>query len=280
MTRFIDCHVHPPVAEFMEGPFAPFLPGVEAHLGRELPTMTVDELAEHYQSREGKAVLLAWDAQTATRRPPFTGSQVAAMVADHPDVFVGFGSVDPNKGAAAVAGIHETARLGLRGLKFHPPAQRFSPADRSVYPLWEMAEALGLPVLVHTGYTVVGAGMPGGAGVELRFADPMLMDRVAADFPDLRIVLAHPSWPWQEEAIAVARHKTNVYLDLSGWPPSYFTESLVEAISGPLRERTLFGSDFPFLTPDEWLEGFEKLALPDEVARRILHDNAAELLGL
>jgi uncharacterized protein len=280
VTGFIDVHVHPPVPEMLDGPLAPFLPGIEAELGRTIEPMTVDELAEHYRSRSGRAVLLAWDAETATRRTPLAGRTVAEMVSRHPDVFVGFGSVDPHKGASAVAGVHETARLGLRGLKFHPPAQRFSPSDRMAYPIWDVAASHGLPVLIHTGFTTVGVGMRGGGGVELRFADPMLVDRVAADFPDLRIVLAHPSWPWQDAALAVARHKENVYLELSGWSPATFTEALLDAVRGPLAERTLFGSDFPFMSPDAWLTDFEKLEMPEDVARRILHDNAAELLDL
>lgn len=280
MSRFIDVHVHPPVAGFLDGAFAPFLSGVEKQFGRAFAEMTVDEIAEHYRSREGRAVILAWDAESATGRRPFGSARVAKMVAQHPDVLLGFGSVDPHKGAAAVAGVFEAARLGMLGLKFHPPAQRFSPADRMAYPVWEAAAGCGLPVLVHTGYTAMGAGAPGGGGVELRFADPMLMDQVAVDFPDLRIILAHPSWPWQDQALAVARHKPNVYLELSGWSPALFTESLLQAIRGPLSERTLFGTDFPFLTPDKWLGDFEKLDMPEDIARRILHDNAAELLGL
>jgi uncharacterized protein len=280
VTRFIDFHVHPPVPEFLEGAFAPFLPGMEREFGRTFETVSVDELAEHYRSRDGRAVLLAWDAESATRRRPLTNARVAAMVDQHPDVLIGFGSVDPHKGAAAVAGVYEAARLGLRGIKLHPPAQRFSPSDRLAYPVWDAASATGLPVLVHTGYTAMGAGELGGRGVELRYGDPMLMDRVAADFPDLRIVLAHPSWPWQDQALAVARHKANVYLELSGWSPALLTEPLIQAIRGPLAERTLFGTDFPFITPDKWLGDFEKLDMPEDVARRILHDNAAELLGI
>lgn len=280
MTRFIDVHVHPPLAEFLEGAFAPFIDGLRAEFRSEIPAQTIDEIANHYRSLDGMAVLLAWDAERATRRPAFTGARVAELVAQHPDVFVGFGSVDPLNGAAAVAGVHGAIRLGLKGLKFHPPAQRFSPADRRVYPVWEAAESLRLPVLIHTGYTAMGAGMPGGGGIELSYGDPTLVDRVAVDFPNLQIVLAHPSWPWQEQAIAMAQHKANVHLELSGWSPSRFPASLVEAIKGPLTHKTLFGTDYPFLTPERWIASFEKLGFTDEATQRILRDNASELLGL
>lgn len=278
--KFVDVHVHPPLEEFLSGAFGPFIEGLRAEFQTEIPAMTVDEIAALYRSLDGVAVLLAWDAERATGRPALRNARIAELVAEHPDVFVGFGSVDPLNGAAAVAGVHESARLGLKGLKFHPPAQRFSPADRRVYPMWEAAAGLGLPVLVHTGYTAMGAGIPGGGGIELAYGDPMLIDRVAVDFPDLKIILAHPSWPWQDEAIAIARHKANVHLELSGWSPSRFPESLIEAIKGPLVERTLFGTDFPFLTPERWIKSFAKLGLSDEATQRILRDNAVELLGL
>jgi hypothetical protein len=280
VTRFIDLHVHPPVPEMMDGAFGPYIDGMRTYFDRELPVMLEQEIADHYRERDGRAVLLAWDAQTATGQRPLTNEFVARMVKEHPDVFLGFGSVDPLRGAAAVAGVHQAARLGMHGLKFHPPAQRFSPSDRRVYPVWDVAQALGLPVLVHTGYTAMGAGLPGGGGIELAYGDPMALDRVAADFPDLTIVLAHPSWPWVEQGIAVARHKQNVWLELSGWSPKLFPDSLREAIRGPLADRTVFGSDFPFLTPDKWLADFDALGFPDDVAEKIVLKNAERLLGL
>ena len=280
MTRFVDFHVHPPLQEFLDGAFGPYIEGLRAEFDADISAMTIDEIADHYRSLDGVAVLLAWDAERATGRPAFTSARVAELVAEHPDVFVGFGSVDPVNGAAAVAGLHEAARLGLKGLKFHPPAQRFSPADRRWYPVWEAAASFGLPVLIHTGYTALGAGLPGGGGIELAYGDPTLVERVAVDFPSLKVVLAHPSWPWQEQAIAIARHKANVYLELSGWSPSRFPESLIEAIKGPLVERTLFGTDFPFLTPERWMKSFERLGFSDEATDRILRANAVELLGL
>ncbi|NIR40292.1 MAG: amidohydrolase family protein, partial [Actinobacteria bacterium] len=80
-----------------------------------------------------------------------------------------------------------------------------------------------LVVSVHTGYTDLGSGRPGGGGVDLAYADPVRVDRVAADFPDLRLVLAHPGWPWQDELLAVAMHKPNVWLEFSGRSPSLLT---------------------------------------------------------
>lgn len=280
MTRFIDLHVHPPVAEFLEGPFAPFVAGLARHHGAAIRPMSLHDLAAHYRDRDGRAVLLAWDAETATRRRPLSNATVAGFVADHPDVFLGFGSVDPQKGAAAVADVHEARRLGLRGLMVHPAVQRFSPSDRMAYPVWETAEALGLPVLVHSGFTSVGAGETGGSGIQLAHADPLHVDKMAAEFPSLQIVLVHPSWPWTDVAVAVAVHKGNVYLELSGWPPDRLPDVLLDRLDGPLADRVLFGTDFPITTPDAWMEAWNRAGFSEALTRAVLHDNAARLLGL
>ena len=108
----------------------------------------------------------------------------------------------------------------------------------------------------------------------------MLIDDVAADFPDLAIVMAHPSVPWQDEAISIATHKANVHIDLSGWSPKYFPPQLVRAANSFLQGKVLFGSDFPLLTPQRWLRDFEQLDIKPEVRPMILKRNAARLLDL
>ena len=169
---------------------------------------------------------------------------------------------------------------GVRGFKFHPSLQAFEPNDTRFYPLYEALQELGVPALFHTGQTGIGAGLPGGRGIKLRYSAPMLLDDVAADFPDLTIVMAHPSVPWQDEAISIATHKANVYIDLSGWSPKYFPPQLVRAANGLLKRKVLFGSDFPVITPDRWLADFAQLDIKDEVRPLILKDNAARVLGL
>lgn len=242
--------------------------------------MSGDQIADYYRELDGQAVLLGWDAETATGLHPFSNKAVAELVHAHPDVFVGFGSVDPHKGAAAVLGVGEAAKAGLVGLKFHPSAQRFDPADDAVFPIYEEAQAYGLTLLFHTGVTALGAGMPGGAGIRHRFAHPIHLDDVAAQFPSLNIVMAHPSAPWQSEAIAFAIHKPNLYLELSGWSPRLFDEELLAAIRGPLRDRVLFGTDFPFITPDRWLKAWAQLEMDEDITTAVLFGNAQRLLGI
>jgi len=172
------------------------------------------------------------------------------------------------------------AEHGVRGFKFHPNIQAFFPNERLAYPFYEVIEAAGLPVLFHTGHSGIGSGMPGGGGIRLKYSNPMHVDDVAVDFPGLTIVLAHPSFPWQDEAISVALHKQQVYIDLSGWSPKYFPPQLVRYANTQLRERVLFGSDFPLITPDRWLADFAQADFKDEVRPLILKENAARLLGL
>ena len=279
MTAFIDMHCHPPVRAYLEGPFAPYLEQVEDVFKRPVAVMEPEELADFYRGLDGRAVLLGWDAETATGCRPFTSADVAALVDLAPEVFIGFGGVDPHK-PDAVEAVGAAADLGMVGLKFHPSVQRFDPADPAHLPIFARAAEHGLVCLFHTGYTALGSGMAGGAGVETSFANPMRLDTLAARIPELRIVAAHPSWPWQDEAIATARHKPSVWLELSGWSPRLFPATLLDAVTGELGERALFGSDFPFITPQKWIGDWERLGVEAEVTRRILHDNAAALLGL
>jgi predicted TIM-barrel fold metal-dependent hydrolase len=196
-------------------------------------------------------------------------------------VLIPFASIDPAKGKL---GAREARRLvesfGIRGFKFHPSMQGFFPNDRSAYVLYEAIAEAGVPALFHTGQTGVGAGMPGGNGIRLKYSNPMYLDDVAADFPDMPIILAHPSFPWQEEALAVATHKPNVYIDLSGWSPKYFPEILVRYCNTLLKHKVLFGSDWPVITPDRWLNDFEKIDIKPEVRPLILKQNAVRLLKL
>lgn len=206
---------------------------------------------------------------------------MAACVARHPDAFLGFASVDPWKGKAAIAELRRAVTdLGLRGLKVHPSAQAFAPNDPRHYPLWETAADLGIPVLFHTGTTGLGAGVPGGGGIKLGFSRPIFLDDVAADFPELTIVGAHPSWPWQDEMLAVAQHKSNVWIDLSGWSPRKWSPELTAAVLGPLQDRALFGTDYPFITFQKWLAAFRSHEPTPEVEQKVLMGNATRLLDL
>jgi predicted TIM-barrel fold metal-dependent hydrolase len=238
------------------------------------------ELAEYYRSRKIGCVIFSVD-ERLTSRPPIPNDEVAAFAAENADIMFAFASVDPTRGKEAV---DEAKRLiaagGIRGFKLHPPLQQFHPNDKQVYPFYEVINEARLPVIFHTGHSGIGAGMPGGGGVRLKYGNPMDIDDVAVDFPDMPIIMAHPSFPWQDEAISVCLHKTQVYIDLSGWSPKYFSPTLVQYANTLLKHKVLFGSDYPLIAPDRWLTDFEKIAIRDDVRPLILKENALRLFGL
>jgi predicted TIM-barrel fold metal-dependent hydrolase len=250
------------------------------YFGGHPPQPTAQEVADYYRERKMLAVVFNVDDESGMGRPRLGTEDLMAAAAANPDVLIPFGSVDPHRGKLAVRQVHEQIEAGVHGFKFHPNTQAFWPNNRDFYPIYEAIEGAGLISLFHSGTTGIGAGMPGGGGVKLKYSQPMAVDDVAADFPGMNIILAHPSFPWQEEALAIAVHKPNVYIDLSGWSPKYFPEILIQYTNTRLRHKMLFGSDYPLITPDRWLDDFAKLAIRDEVRPLVLKDNAARLLGL
>lgn len=244
------------------------------------PRPDIDGVAEYYRSRRMAAVVFTVDATTNFEHPPISMDEIIDGAARHADVLIPFGSVDPNREDA----VDETKRLidlGVRGFKFHPTVQSFRPDDERFFAQYKAIEDAGLVALFHTGQTGIGAGMPGGRGMRLALSNPMYLDTVAAEFPSMQIIMAHPSVPWQEEALSVATHKHNTWIDLSGWSPKYFPKELVRYANSLIKDRVLFGSDFPLLTPERWIGDAEKAELfKPEVLPGIMKDNAARLLGL
>jgi predicted TIM-barrel fold metal-dependent hydrolase len=237
-------------------------------------------MAEYYRSRNMAFIVFTVD-ETLSGVKRLSNDEVVAFAAKNPDIAIPFASINPNRGAE---GVREARRLvdgGLvKGLKLHPPIMEFWPNDRIAYPLYEVFAAAKLPVVFHTGHSGIGTGMRGGGGIRLKYGDPMPIDDVAVDFPDLPIVMAHPSFPWQDEAISICLHKPQVYIDLSGWSPKYFSPALIQYANTLLKDKVMFGSDYPMLTPDRWIADFEKAPFRDEVRPLILKENAIRIFGL
>ncbi len=277
----IDMHTHattPP--EFADPDEIKEIEAMRAYFGIKGTPMTTREMAAYYRERKIGLVVFTVDSESRSGFKRYPNEEVAKIAAENSDIMIPFASIDPAKGAA---GVKEARRLmrdfGVRGFKFHPSVQAFFPNDRMAYPLYEAIAQEGAVAIFHSGQTGIGSGMPGGGGIRLKYSDPMHVDDVAVDFPTMPIVLAHPSFPWQEEALAIAQHKPNVYIDLSGWSPKYFPLILVHYANSLLKHKVLFGSDYPALTPDRWLAEFEKLNLRPDVRPLILKENAAKLLG-
>ncbi|MGQ4601122.1 amidohydrolase family protein [Nocardia sp. R6R-6] len=245
------------------------------------PSGTLPDLAAYYRELSIAAVTFTVDRGPSQPDPALSNDEIIEEAAAHSDIVIPFASVHPDRGEQ---GARTAERLivegGVRGFKFHPNAQAFYPNDRKAYDLYEVLNAHRIPALFHTGQSGAGAGTRGGGGFRLKYSNPLHLDDVAVDFPDMPIVLAHPSFPWQEEALAVAVHKPQVYLELSGWSPKYFPPILVQYANTLLRDKVLFGSDFPMITPERWLADLEQTGIRDEVKPGLLKDNAVRLLGL
>ena len=278
--RAVDLHVHLPLPEWVEGSLGPYRAPTERYFRSQITLQTAEQLAAAYEAIDCVAVLLGWDAETATRLPRLSNDLVAEIVRRFPDRFVGFAGIDPWKGAGALREMRRAREdLGLIGYKFHPSMQAFRPDDGRWSDLFERAEDYRAPCLFHTGTSGIGAGTPGGQGVELAYARPIHLDAVAARHPGMPVIMAHFGWPWHLEAVAIALHKSNVYLELSGWAPRYVPDEVVREAEGRLAERVLFGSDAPFFGAEKVLAGWEQRLSPDAF-RRVARDNAVRLLGL
>jgi predicted TIM-barrel fold metal-dependent hydrolase len=273
--RAIDFHVHLPTPDWLDGSMGGYVEAAEAYFRSTVERQSLGQLADKYRALDAKAVLLAWDAETATGRPRVPNETVAAACEQYPDAFTGIGSVDPHK-KSAVDEVANIAELGLRGVKFHPSLQAFAPDDPAFWPVFAACESRGLLALFHTGTSGIGARQPGGQGIRIDYAHPLKLDAVAAEHPGLTVVAAHFGWPWHMDLIAVALHKTNVYIDISGWSPRRIPPEVVRELKGRLSDQFVWGSDFPFISPERCLAELDELGLATET---LLHDNAARILG-
>jgi uncharacterized protein len=278
----IDVHTHADISarNGCDGLTPDLRAASDVYFGQDLRS-NAEQVAAYYRERNMACVIFTVDCESFTGLSPVPNDEIAEIAAANSDVLIPFASIDPHKGKRAVT---EARRMieehGIRGFKFHPNLQQFFPNDRLAYPFYEVIAEAGLPALFHTGHSGMGSGLPGGGGIRLKYSNPMYVDDVAADFPEMPIILAHPSFPWQDEALSVALHKEQVYIDLSGWRPKYFPPQLVHYANTLLSDYVLFGSDFPVITPDQWLADFEQLPIKPELRPRILKENAARLLRL
>ena len=281
--RAIDVHVHAEVScHDPEDPvMAQFFDAASAYFKapRERPKMP--ETIQLYRDMNIALVLFTVDCESGMGAKRVSNYEVAEIANKNDDICIPFASIDPHKGKY---GAREARDLienhGVKGFKFHGIAQNAHPADRMGYPIYEVINEYRLPAIFHTGHSGMGTGMRGGGGMRLKYGEPMLIDDVAVDFPDMKIILAHPSWPWVDQSLSMALHKTNVFIDLSGWSPKYFPKQVIQYANTQLKHKMLFGSDFPLIHPDKWIEAAKDVGFREEVMPGIMKDNAARVLGL
>ncbi len=277
----IDFHTHPVLVREM----------VRRHPELEVAAREVFFIGNTYQPIETfcleldaagleKAVILPIDATTGRGATVWTNEQVAELCGMNPR-FIGFASVDPCSPEAPARLEHAVKSLGLRGLKLAPAMQRFFPDDRAIYPVCEKARELGIPILCH-------AGMSWEPGSRLQYGQPLRFENVAADFPELRIVLAHLAWPWVTEAVALALKYPNVYLDTSALyfdnPPDFLAYAMkhivpLSVFERSLRNQVVFGSNYPRVEIKNMVRAVRGLGFSEDCLDLVFRANAEKLLG-
>jgi predicted TIM-barrel fold metal-dependent hydrolase len=281
--KAIDVHVHAEVScRQPEDPImGEFFDYSTKYFKADRKRPTIPETIAYYREMQIGFVMFTVDMEAGTGIKRISNEEIAEHAAANSDIMIAFASIDPHKGKF---GALEARRLiedyGVKGFKFHPPMQNFDPGDRMAWPLYEVIAEYGLPAIFHTGHSGMGTGMKGGGGVRLKYGQPIMVDDVAVDFPDMKIILAHPSWPWTDESLSMALHKENVFIDLSGWSPKYFPKQIIQYANTQLRKKMLFGSDYPLIRPDIWMDAAKEVGFRDDVLPGIMKDNAAQLLGL
>ncbi len=279
--RIIDLHCYTNTQPWIDCQ-GPYVEALAAYWKRAWTAKEEDEVIAEFAEAGVDAVLVALDLETTVATPPCSNDYVAGMWKRHPDrIIQAWAAVDPFKGEIAIREArHAIEDLGMLGFHFHPIMGHFAVNDARLYPLWETIAALDVPVMIDVGTTGMGAGMPGGMGARIRHAHPLTLDDLASDFPDLRIVAAHPGWPWGKEMTAVALHKGNVYWELSGWAPRYFPDSLKRDVRGRLKDKIMFGSDYPSLPYERIFREWDELGYTPEIMEKVFHKNAEDFLGL
>lgn len=278
----IDVHTHAEVSCRQE-PDAFWLPYEEA-AGKYFKTgkrPTIAETIAYYREKKIGLVMFTVDTEFEIGNRRIANEEIAEAARDNADMMIAFASIDPHKGKMGVREARDLIESGaVKGFKFHPTCQGFFPNDKMAFGLYELISHYKLPAIFHTGHSGIGTGMRGGGGLRLKYSQPIHLDDVAVDFPDMTIILAHPSWPWTAEALSIALHKPNVYIDLSGWMPKYFPPEIVQYANGQLKHKMLFGSDFPLIQPDRWITQFREAGFKEEVHDLILKQNAIRALKL
>lgn len=278
----IDIHTHPQTEEFLAAMGARRRQMGE-HFKQERRPVSFAEQADLYRDRRMMAVLCNSDDETISGVPGAPNDLIGRAVSDHPDVFIPFAGIDPHKGDDAIAEIRRChSEFGIKGIgELNPARQKFFPNDPALYPIWEACQELGLVVMFHMGFAGAGAGKPGGMGYKLDAVRAIpYLDDVAADFPELQVIHAHPGWPFHHEALAACWHKSNFWIDLSGFAPRYFPDEVVKYANSLIQDRVLFGTDWPVIGIDRWLSEFDELDMKPEVRSKILVGNARRLLGI
>lgn len=278
--RIIDLHCYPGTQEWINCQ-GPYVEALAKYWKRDWVAKTEAEVISEFTAAGVEACLVALDLESTVGTPPCGNEYVHGMwKRNEGRIIQCWGTVDPFKDTAISEAKHAIEELGLMGFHFHPIMQHFAVNEERFYPLFETINALKVPIMLDVGTTGMGAGMPGGMGAIIRHAHPLSVDQLAADFPDLKIICAHPGWPWIDEMTAVALHKGNVYWEMSGWAPKYLPDGIKRDIKGRLKDKIMFGSDYPSMPYERLFREWDEIGYTVDILEKFYHRNAEEILGL
>lgn len=278
--RRIDLHCYPNTQKWIDCQ-GPYVQPLADYWKRDWSAKKEEDVIQDFKDGGVEAVLVALDLSTTVNTPPCDNDYVAAMRDRHDCIIQAWGAVEPAMGQVAIdEAKHAINDLGMLGFHFHPIMQHFSVDDTRYYPLMEEISTMGVPVMIDVGMTGMGAGTPGGMGAKTRNAHPSSIDNLAADFPNLTIIMAHPGYPWIDETTTVALHKGNVYWEMSGWGPKYLPDSIKRDMRTRLRDKMMFGSDYPSIPYERLHREWCEMGFSDEVLEGFYSGNAERVLGL
>ena len=244
---------------------------------------TEEEMAAYLRKNEARAIL---DFGFTKNMPVGEAAEyhdyAIETQAQYPDCIYGFWvQLNPSTGEAGARELKRCmeASRGFVSYCVSAPGMGYPASDPIYAPFYEVALEADLPVLVMVGYTGAGGGHRGGDGVELDLAHPRYIDKLAIQYPDLKIVSARPAWPWQDEMIAVMLHKPNVWAELHGWSPKYFTDALKKEIRTRFKDRVMFGADYPLLQYERLVKDWQSLGYDDAILENVFYRNAEQVFG-
>jgi len=272
----VDVHVHPPTEEFIKALGPLFEPTIK-YFRADFKVKNFKEFAEDLRSQGITKAFLLPLTSSIKSLGRITNEHIAEICNSDPDLFIGFASFDL-KGDFVSELKYAINNLGLKGIKIHPQLQLIRPDDEKISKVFEIADENKLPVIIHTGITGIGAGVKGGGGLPLELGKPIYIDNLAIKYPNVNFIIAHFGWPWYEEALAVAYHKGNVFIDISGWSPKYIPQIVIKYMDSLLQDKFLFGSDYPMLKPSRILNELKMLNLKNETLNKILYENAKKIV--
>ncbi len=243
---------------------------------------TEEEMAAYFRESDVRAILdFGFDKYLDLEEAAELHDYGIEVQQAYPDVIIGnWIQINPRTGSAGVRELRRCKDKATGFLGFAASGSGAGPVSDDVWaPYFEFCVEAQIPVLVLVGTTGLGAGMPGGNGILIEHCHPRYLDQVAARYPDLTIVAARPAWPWQAEAIAVMLHKPNIWYELHGWSPKYFTPDLKYEISRRLKNRVMFGADYPLFTYERLLRDWKAEGYAEDVLERVFTRNAEAFLA-